>query len=139
MLDLSPLALAIKALEKSWAVVSRMESTAQSDSDLLDTLHSGVIQNFEVCYELSWKMIKRWLENNLSPDIADGISRRELFRHAHEQRLIDDVDLWMKFHFGRNQSSHVYSGETSIQVLQIAKEFPKHAQDLYIRITTRND
>ena len=30
------------------------------ESDIIESIQAGVIQNFEIVYEQSWKMIKRW-------------------------------------------------------------------------------
>ena len=53
-------------------------------------LRDSVILRLKCTYELSWKMIKRWLEINLGSSHIDGISRRELFRYAAESHLISD-------------------------------------------------
>ena len=77
-----------------------------SEETLRRVLQSGVIKHFEFTYELSWLSIKRWLELNVSPNSADGVTRRELFRLGAENRLIDDVDRWMDHHSARNDTSH---------------------------------
>ena len=55
---------------------------------LKETVRSGIIQNFEVAYELSWKMMKHSLETNISAESVDGVTRRELFKKAAKNRLI---------------------------------------------------
>ena len=62
------------------------------DRDLQEAVRAGVIQNFEIAYEQSWKMMKRWLEDSVGATYVDGVTRRELFRLAAEHRLITDVD-----------------------------------------------
>jgi len=95
-LELESLRKAIAALARSLRVAG--EQAGGEDVDLLETLRAGVVQNFEVAYEQSWKMMKRWLEANVSPVAVDGVTRCQLFRLCHENRLIDDVDGWMTFH-----------------------------------------
>lgn len=136
-LELSSLEKAIGALERSLRVIKAQ--VTESDADLIETLRAGVVQNFEVAYEQSWKMMKRWLEVNVSPDEVDGVTRRQLFRFCHESRLIDDVDLWMGFHKSRNETSHTYDAETAEDVYKVAKLFLPAASDVLARIAARND
>ena len=79
---------------------------------------AGVIQNFEFTYELCWKFMKRWIEMNITKDAADGVTRRELFRMAAENKLIEDVNLWMELHKSRNETSHTYDENVAKRVLE---------------------
>lgn len=71
------MALNVDSLRKSIAVLHRSLEVAQAHKDnevLKDTLRSGVIQNFEVSYEQCWKMMKRWLEVNISSNsVAENV------------------------------------------------------------------
>lgn len=60
-LQLDSLIKSIKILERSVKTANRVDD---SDEDLLETVRAGVIQHFEVAYEVSWKMLKRWLKEN---------------------------------------------------------------------------
>jgi nucleotidyltransferase substrate binding protein (TIGR01987 family) len=100
---------------------------------------SGVIQNFEFTYELSWKFIKRWLEHNLGSSHVDGVTRRELFRLAAEHQLISSVDDWMFFHQARNQTSHTYDEKTAREICLAAEKFLPLAQVLLNRLEEKND
>ncbi|MEA2067768.1 MAG: HI0074 family nucleotidyltransferase substrate-binding subunit [Verrucomicrobiota bacterium] len=136
-LELESLKKAIGALERSLRVAE--EQAGAGDIDLLETLRAGVVQNFEVAYEQTWKMMKRWLEVNTSPVDVDGVTRRQLFRLCHENRLIDDVEDWMNFHKSRNETSHTYNAATAKDVFKVAGEFLPAASDVFSRIASRND
>ncbi len=136
-LELESLRKAIAALARSLRVAG--EQASGEDADLLETLRAGVVQNFEVAYEQSWKMMKRWLEVNVSPIAADGVTRRQLFRLCHENRLIDDVDGWMTFHKSRNETSHTYNADVADDVFEVAGKFLPAAADVLSRIAERND
>lgn len=137
------MALELDSLEKAIGVLERSLRVADGRSgghaDLVETLRAGVVQNFEVAYEQSWKMMKRWLEANVSPGDVDGVARRQLFRLCHENRLIDDVDAWMDFHRSRNETSHTYNAETAEVVFSVARDFLPAAEDVFKRISERND
>ena len=136
-LELTSLERSVGALERSLRVAG--EQAERADADLLETLRAGVVQNFEVAYEQTWKMMKRWLETNLGSIEVDGVTRRHLFRLCHEDRLIDDVETWMVFHKARNETSHTYDIQTANDVFAVAQTFLPAASDVLARISARND
>jgi len=137
-LDFSALMKANDSFVQSLDVWHRYQGKSNDDA-LLNTVKAGVIQHFEFTYELCRKFLKRWLERNLGRSEVEGISRRQLFRLAHESRLIDDVNQWMVFHSARNQTSHTYEQDTANDVLNVASQFLPQAQELLQRLQVRND
>ena len=101
ILNLDSLKDSINALDRSIKVYNKIQN---DDNDLILTVRAGVIQNFEIAFEQSWKFIQRWL----SPDITSGITKKELFRLAAKHLLIDDVEKWIKFKDAGNSASHIY-------------------------------
>jgi nucleotidyltransferase substrate binding protein (TIGR01987 family) len=87
----------------------------------LETARASVIQHFEYTYELSWKMMKRFIE--MEDGKIESFSNKALLRKAGELGLINDFHKWRKFHNGRNLTSHTYDEETAEEVYEIAKEF----------------
>jgi len=104
-----------------------------------DAVKSGVMQHFEFTYEVSWKFIKRGLETNISPESADGVTRRELFRLAAENRLIEDVEQWMRHHDARSQTAHTYNPEIAERVYIAAHDFVREAEYLLGVLQACND
>lgn len=141
-LELNSLELAIFALERSITVALRilpdLNVESVPDKDLKETIQAGVIQYFEVAYEQSWKMMRRWLEFNRGPNVLDGAPRRELFRMAVEEHLITDSELWMRFHFGRNSTSHTYDRKAAEDIYTIGLEFLPEAIGFLKRPTNAN-
>lgn len=134
-LDLTSLEKSVAALRQSVAEsASRMPELSPA---LRNTVKAGIIQQFEVAYEQSWKSMKRWIEENVGATEVDGVPRRELFRQAAEQRLIKDVEGWMRFHRARNETSHTYSAETADEVFALAMAFLPHAEALLATLRTR--
>ena len=134
-LDLTSLEKSVAALRQSVnESASRMPTLSPA---LRDTIKAGIIQQFEVAYEQSWKSMKRWIEENVGANAVDGVPRRELFRHAAEQRLIEDVEDWMRFHRARNETSHTYSAETAEEVFTLAMAFPPRAEALLATLQAR--
>lgn len=138
-LELSALEKAVNSFEKAVDAVNTASHIPGLDEDILDTVKAGVIQNFEFTYELCWKFIKRCLQANYGPSFAEGVHRRELFRMAAENGLIDDVMLWMDFHQSRNLTSHTYDQGVADEVFEIALKFLPEARRLLKAIEARND
>ena len=102
-----------------------------------DGIRSGVIQNFEVPCELTWKLRVRWILDT-GAGVEDGVARRQLFCLAAENRLIHDADLWMQPHGARNATSHVDDEEKAALVNEAIRKFAPDAL-LLETLETRQD
>ncbi|TVL59000.1 nucleotidyltransferase substrate binding protein [Brachyspira hyodysenteriae] len=127
-LNVETLEKSIKALEKSINVYYSYKE--DENKDLIDTISAGIIQNFEIAYENSWKLMARWLDENISADTSHKTTKKGLFKLAGEYFLIDDVNMWIEFHNARNNTSHRYYGILSHEVLEYALKFPSYAEYL---------
>jgi nucleotidyltransferase substrate binding protein (TIGR01987 family) len=112
------------------------ESQASPDSELL---RDGVIQRFEYTYELSWKMLKRYLEATLpNPEEVDGMSFQTLIRTGSEQGLLlSGWDTWVRYRKARGSTSHTYDEEKAREVFSIVPEFLQEARYLIDRLTEK--
>lgn len=135
-LQFDSLAKSIGNLERSIKTANRIDD---SDEDLQETVRAGVIQHFEVAYEQSWKMLKRWLKENIGAASVDGVTQRNLFRLGAENRLIADVERWMEYHEARNSTSHTYDEDAAENVFAEATEFVHDAKHLLKMLEARND
>ena len=138
-LDLSSLNKAINALDYAVGEAHNDEFIDSLTSQQQDIIRAGVIQHFEVTYELCWKFMQRWLAENVGRVYVDGLSRRELFRLAAERRLISDVEAWWGYHRARNLTSHIYDEDVAEEVFQTATQFLSDAQAFLAALTKRND
>lgn len=111
-LDLSSLRKAVGSLERAINVANAIIEGAV-DTDQEKVIRAGVIQNFEFTYELCWKFIKRWLEENAGGSAVDGLTMKELFRLVAEKQLIKDVEAWFEYHKQRNKTAHTYNENTA--------------------------
>lgn len=129
----------LAALSATLAITEDEERMAQYDAFLREGMRAGAIKQFEITYGLSWKLMKRWLNTNVTPGIADGVTVRQLFRLAAETRLIADVDVWMSHHEARNKTVHMYDGDVAASVYRAAREFVHNARSLLDALEARND
>jgi len=110
-------------------------TAAPKDEELRD----AVIQRFEYSYELSWKMLKRHLEQVVpDPGAVDQWSFKELMREAAERGLIAAVEPWMEYRYQRNMTAHAYDGEKARLVYESARSFIADAKALLNEVRRRN-
>lgn len=138
-IDLTPLSNGVRCLDESLGIVHNSEFMNSFDLTTKNLLRSGVIQNFEIVYELCWKFMKKYLEINLGSGYVDGINRKELFRIAAEHHLISDVESWFDYNKARNITSHTYREEYAIDVFNAAEKFINDAKFFLKALEARND
>jgi len=128
-LDIMPLDRAVVSLKMG---ISQFKSLSD-DANLKEAVRDGVIQRFEYTFELSWKMIKRYLEMYMT-EKADELSSKDLFRRGAEAGLITDSGKWFVFREARNKTSHTYDKKAAELVYNAAAEFLPYAEELVTRL-----
>lgn len=92
--------------------LKQLKITVEKES-LNEIEKAGLIQFFEVGFELAWKVMKDYL-------VAEGYkvkSPRETIKQAYQYGLIDDGALWLEALEKRNLSAHTYD-ETILDELE---------------------
>lgn len=131
MLDITSLTKACKALASALDLYDKSAGSTGKEQLLL--LRDGVVQRFEFTFELSWKMIKRYIEM-YSLEKADDLNNKDLFRVGFEQGLIKDPERWFHYLKMRNETSHIYDDAKAADVFASAKEFLPDAEYLLKRL-----
>ncbi|MBI4432967.1 MAG: nucleotidyltransferase substrate binding protein [Candidatus Omnitrophica bacterium] len=89
---------------------------------------AGLIQLFELAFELAWKTMKDKLE-------SDGFkvnSPRDTIKTAFQNGTIRDGELWMKALEERNLLTHTYDEEMSDKARDLIRDqYFKLLKDLY--------
>jgi len=137
-LDLSSLQSAIVQLEKRLEYAN--SPMARQDHGLFEQLRNSVIQCFEFTYELSHKMLKRYLEATVAnPEEIDIGTFQNLIRTGNEKQLLrSDWSRWKEYRQARTNSSHTYDEEKAEAVYQIAPDFLLEARYLYRQLKERS-
>lgn len=131
-LDLTALRHALASLERGLVRYRQ----APKDEELRD----ACIQRFEYCFELSWKMVKRRLELDISNSAeVDGYSKRTLFRVAAERGLIANPETWFVYLVQRNKTSHTYDAKVASEVAAVIEDFSRDAQALLAQLELASD
>ena len=137
-LELESLRDSVNSLAKAITMSEKYEQSKQFNQDMWDVIRAGVIQNFEITYELSWKMIARWLDIYIASGTGN-VGKPQLYRIAAKYELIHDVEAWIDYHKARNTTSHRYGKGEAVQVHATALEFVHDAKRLLNELESRND
>lgn len=123
MINLTSFRSALKSLDKA----SRRSLESPGDEEVRD----AVIQRFEYCYELSWKMLKRKLkEDAATPEDIDRMSFKELIREGAVRGFVENPEKWFEYREQRNITSHIYDEKKAKSVYKTAIQFLPDAQQL---------
>ncbi len=116
----------ISKVIKARDVFERFRKNLVTDQD-----KAGAVQAFEFSYELSWKIMKHFLESEGYDEITFP---NDAFRKAVLMKLIDDPEVWFEFRRKRNLSSHIYDEEELESVLSIFDPFSFELNKLIDRL-----
>lgn len=122
-LDLTSLENAIKSLNEGLD-----EYTTNPNNFVRD----ACIQRFEYTYELSWKMLKRYIEiGSPNPVEIDEMSFQNLIRLGSEKGvLLNGWDTWKIYRQARGTTSHAYNEAKAIAVFNEIPGFLQEAKFL---------
>ena len=94
----------------------------------------GVIQAFEVTQELSWKVMKDFLEEQGKTDLFGS---KNAVKEAFNVGLISNGESWFEMIKVRNLTSHIYDETEIIKILeQILNDFINNFSDFEAKMKT---
>src|SRR5690606_7785541 len=100
-------------------------------------LRDSVIHRFEFTYDLAWKALKRYLEQEEGVENVGILQRKELYRMAAEKGLLEDPVVWFAYHRARNETVHTYQEAKAEEVFAIAAKFVMDAAGLLQKLEAR--
>lgn len=130
-LDLTPLANAVQRLN---------EGFVRYQQDTTDTqIRDGLIQRFEFTYEISHKMLKRYLESvSATPAEYDDMPFADIVRSGNEHGLLlGNWAEWKTYREMRSKTSHTYDEEVAIEVVESIPAFLEEARYLLAKLQER--
>ena len=96
----------------------------------------GIIQFYEMAFELAWKLMKDYLEH-LGYTVN---SPRDAIKQAFHAGILDDGQLWMDALADRNLTTHTYDENKAIEVVaKIRADYFPALQQLYRRLSSELD
>lgn len=78
---------------------------------------AGIIKNFEFVYELTWKTLKRKLED----EGQITTTPKDVIRKAFEFNYILDEELWLQIIKDRNLTVHTYDQDLADELIKEIK------------------
>ncbi len=116
------------AIERYEQAVQRLDEGLKSVVDELDK--DGVIQRFEFTFELLWKTLKIYLEDQGGECITPKDCLKQAFRYG----LIKDEQLFLDMLQDRNKTSHIYNRTKAEEIFQNikGKHYPIMSQLVHI-------
>lgn len=128
-----------KAITRLQEALSYCASPLAQDEHLALHLRAAAIQAFEFTYELSLKMLKRYLSlTEPNPNIIDEFSFNEFIRKGYEKGLIlSELEVWKEYRKNRGTTSHTYDEDKDLEVFEQIPSFLKEAQYLLSELKAR--
>ena len=88
------------------AALARLDEALAKEKDAF--IRDAAIQRFEIVFELCWKYLKAYLEEEHNMVCT---SPRTCFRAAFKQNIIEDDPFWIDVATLRNYTVHTYNEE----------------------------
>lgn len=105
-------------MSKYQALLKQFKKALKRLKDALDQepnefIRDSAIQRFEFTFDLSWKLIKTYLEEE------KGLlcrSPKACFREAYKQELLEHDEFWLEMTDIRNQTAHTYNEKLAKEI-----------------------
>lgn len=122
--------------ERFSQALERLEE-ALDQSEWKDLEKDGVIQRFEFTFELAWKTLQDFFENQGYKDVKGP---KNSIQQAFQDKIIVNGEAWMDLLNDRNLMTHTYSRQVSDEVFHhIQQRYFQLLCDLYHRLKTEKD
>jgi nucleotidyltransferase substrate binding protein (TIGR01987 family) len=100
-----------------------------------EAVSESVIQRFETCYDCMWKVLKRYLTENLGIPGVPNSPKPILRLAANNDLFVSSIEQWFLYADSRTSTSHDYSGEKAGACLEIMQNFINDAINLYEKMS----
>lgn len=100
----------LDALEQLTQAVSTAKQRTLNDLE-----KQGLIQAFEFTHELSWNVLKDYIEHQGGQQL---VGSKDTTREAFQKGLISNGENWMNMIKSRNLTSHTYNKKIATDIVQ---------------------
>ena len=96
----------IENFNKAFNIYNQAVIAYKQDSSAI-LIHMALVQSFEICFELGWKVIKDYLKIKG----LEVYTPKDVIKEAFATNIIPDGQVWIDMTNDRNASSHEYNLE----------------------------
>jgi len=114
--------------------LSRLAEVLQQEKT--DIVRDSAIKRFELVFDLSWKALKTFLEENHNV-ICN--SPKTCFKEAFHQGILDYNDFWLDVVSERNYTAHTYKEKLAEQIFAKLPTSLKHFQGLLMVLKSQEN
>jgi nucleotidyltransferase substrate binding protein (TIGR01987 family) len=135
MIEYDKLEKSLKHLELQYINYQQMRNKTDVEELIQEAVKESVIQRFEVCFDSLWKVLKRYLSEEMGVSDMPN-SPKEIFRIANENKLFSSsIEQWLKYLQFRVDTSHDYSENKADIALESMGDYIADAIELYMKMT----
>ncbi len=98
-----------------------VERVSPSDDDDISLQEEGLIQRFEYCFELAWKLLKDIADESTGMDDLRVAGPRAAIMWAQTSGWVRNGELWLSMLRSRNVTTHVYDRVTIQPILNLIR------------------
>jgi len=84
------------------------------ERELTELERMGLIQSFELAFELAWNLMKDFLH---SEGVFDIVGSKGAIKQAFSKGIIENGEIWIDMINRRNETSHCYDEAIAIRVV----------------------
>ncbi len=97
----------------------------------------ATIQRFEVTFELAWKVLQDYLEEE---GYTEYRGPKKVLAKAFQDSILVDGETWMRMHEDRNILSHAYDHKTSREIFRrIISIYLPAIEAMYTKLKNERD
>ncbi len=120
----------IENFNRAYGIFSDAVNEYKKDTDVI-LMQMALVQSFEVCFELAWKVLKDYLN-------IKGVQvylPRDVIKEAFSAEVIKNGQTWIDMLNARNSTSHEYNSDKINVVLKsISTEYANELADFKEKI-----
>lgn len=109
--------------------INRLNEVLEMEKN--EVIRDSAIQRFEFNFELAWKIIKAFLEEQHN---IRCVSPKNCFREAFSKKVIEYSDFWIKMADLRNDTVHTYKEEIAENIYANLPNALRHFKILLLTI-----